>query len=196
MIENGFGIVTPAALAPISLHEAKAHLRVEHDDENALITGLIKAATARAEEYTRRALVTQTQLLTLDRFPDAGQAIVLPRGPVSSVSAIAYVDENQESQAFTDFVLDASKLLPRVMLAYGHAWPGTLSRSAVVTVDYVAGYGTPADVPDAIKLAINIMVATWYDDVRSNVQIGDQPYMMPEGSKAILGPYRGQCGVY
>jgi uncharacterized phiE125 gp8 family phage protein len=115
---------------------------------------------------------------------------------VSSVEAIAYVDPNEQEQAFADYVLDATRVLPIVFPAYGMTWPSTLDRRAVVTIDYVAGYGSPEQIPDAIKVAINLMVATWYDDVRSNVSVGQQAYMMPESSKALLGFYRGNGGVY
>ncbi|MBU6956017.1 head-tail connector protein [Hahella sp. HN01] len=39
-------------MAPISLEEAKQHLRVEHDDEDAYIETLIAVARNLAEEYS------------------------------------------------------------------------------------------------------------------------------------------------
>ena len=37
----------------ISLEEAKTHLRIEHDEEDAYLTGLILQAQAAAEDYCR-----------------------------------------------------------------------------------------------------------------------------------------------
>lgn len=56
---------------PISLIEAKTHLRVDSDfttDDN-LIRGLIVAARQEAEQICRRSLITQTWKLAIDQFP-------------------------------------------------------------------------------------------------------------------------------
>ncbi len=37
----------------ISLEEAKTHLRIEHDEEDEYLTGLIRQAQAAAEDYCR-----------------------------------------------------------------------------------------------------------------------------------------------
>lgn len=61
-------LVAPAA-EPITLEEAKLHLRVDIPDDDALISGLISAARAAAENITRRAFVTQQWELAIDSFP-------------------------------------------------------------------------------------------------------------------------------
>lgn len=64
-------IVTPPSVEPISLSEAKSHLRVDSDftaDDN-LIGGLIVAARQEAEQICRRALIKQTWKLAIDQFP-------------------------------------------------------------------------------------------------------------------------------
>jgi len=43
---------TPPATLPVSLTEAKLHLRVDHDDEDLLIEGLIGAATDHLDGWT------------------------------------------------------------------------------------------------------------------------------------------------
>jgi uncharacterized phiE125 gp8 family phage protein len=65
-------LVTPPVAAPVSLAEAKAHLRVDFDDEDALISGLIDAATQHLDGWSGvlgRALMPQTWEMSLDRFP-------------------------------------------------------------------------------------------------------------------------------
>lgn len=64
-------IVTQPTVEPISLAEAKSHLRVDSDftaDDN-LIGGLIVAARQEAEQICRRALIKQTWKLAIDQFP-------------------------------------------------------------------------------------------------------------------------------
>jgi hypothetical protein len=77
-------LVTGPAEEPISLAEAKAHLRVIYDDDDDLISALIAAARHYAESICRRAFVTQTWKLVLDAFPS----------PSSSLSEANYYGQN------------------------------------------------------------------------------------------------------
>ena len=68
-------ILTSApATEPVSLAEAKLHLRVETvmTDDDTLIQALITAARQTAESITRRAFITQSWKLVLDQFPAPG----------------------------------------------------------------------------------------------------------------------------
>jgi uncharacterized phiE125 gp8 family phage protein len=72
-----FVLVTPPASEPVSLAEAKLHLRVETGmtDDDTLISALIVAARQVVETITRRALITQVWKLVLDQFPAPGQNV-------------------------------------------------------------------------------------------------------------------------
>jgi hypothetical protein len=70
--------ISPPANEPVSLMEAKLHLRVEHDDEDLLIGVLIGAARIAAENECRRSFVTQQWKLFLDAFPRPNFYGVLP----------------------------------------------------------------------------------------------------------------------
>lgn len=67
-------LVTAPGSEPITLAEAKLHLRVETamTDDDTLISALIVSARQAAETITRRALITQTWKLALDQFPAPG----------------------------------------------------------------------------------------------------------------------------
>src|SRR5690348_16556758 len=82
-------LIADPATEPVSLAEAKAHLRVTASDEDALISALIIAAREAAEHELGRALITQTWEKTLDLFPDA---IELTNPPVQSVASVQYLD--------------------------------------------------------------------------------------------------------
>lgn len=63
------------ATEPISLIAAKEHLRVDHDDDDALISALISAAREFAESICRRVFITQSWKLVLDAFPSPSSAL-------------------------------------------------------------------------------------------------------------------------
>ena len=53
----------------MTLAEAKAYLRVEHDDDDDVIAALIAGARVHVEAQTRRALITQSWRLIRDAWP-------------------------------------------------------------------------------------------------------------------------------
>ncbi len=62
-------LLTGPALEPVSLADVKAHLRVDHDDDDALLTAAIVAARVHVESATRRVLIEQEWRIYLDRWP-------------------------------------------------------------------------------------------------------------------------------
>jgi uncharacterized phiE125 gp8 family phage protein len=78
--------LVPAAVLPASLAELKDLLRIEHDIEDALLAGLLRAATDMAENHLGHVLVQQ---LFEQRTPLQGSGqIVLERAPLINVISI------------------------------------------------------------------------------------------------------------
>ena len=84
-------LITPPTVEPVSLAEAKLHLRVDFDDDDALIESLISAARVAAETLTGRQSCTARWIRTLDGFPCS--SLQLHRCPVQSVVEISYQDQ-------------------------------------------------------------------------------------------------------
>lgn len=84
-------VTSPPALEPVSLTEARAHLRVTSTAEDALIERLVAAARAEIERLTRRALVLQGWRLYLDAWPP-GRVVRLPVAPVASIDSVTVYD--------------------------------------------------------------------------------------------------------
>ena len=84
-------LTTAPAVEPISLAEAKAHLRLDASDEDALLTALITAARMFVERTLGVALITQSWPYFLDFWPSAG-CITLPILPVQAVGAVRVHD--------------------------------------------------------------------------------------------------------
>ena len=150
MIHGISRLVAPTE-EPITLAEAKAHLRVEHNADDVLITALIVAARQAAESHTGRALVSQQWRLTLEDWQDS---IELPNPPLISVEAITYLDSLAVRQTLASSVYQVitDTLVGSVQLAYDGAWPAIRAIPGSIRVDYTAGYGIASAVPQAIKV--------------------------------------------
>lgn len=187
----GLTVTIPPATEPISLAEAKTHLRIEHTLEDDLINSLIQAAREWCESYQGKAYINRTLALTLDAFP-AGD-IQIPRPPLQTVTTIAYNDVNgtPDTVDAADFVVDGSNYQGgRIGLAYGCAWPSTYGEAGDVTITYVAGYGaTSAFVPATVKAAMKLLVGHWYEH-RESVTDGSAMSDVPMTVMALLGPTR------
>lgn len=178
-------VITPPAAEPISLIEAKLHLRVDSSDEDALITSLIASAREGAEHLTGRALMAQTLELALDGFPGA---IKLPMPPLVSVTSVTYVDLVGVAQTLpdTDYTVDSYSEPARIVPAYGVCcWPSTRCQANAVLVRYQAGYDA---VPDQIKSWMLLRIGMLYEQrqaVVSGVSVASIP-----GVDRLLDAYR------
>jgi uncharacterized phiE125 gp8 family phage protein len=191
-------LVSTPAVEPVTLAEAKAHLRVDGTDEDALISALILAAREHCEAATGRVLVQQTWDLKLDRFPCL---IEVPLPPLRSVASISYLDDAGASQTLAGayYLVDAASEPARITPSYGQSWPSTYPVTGAVTVRFVAGYpddgNSPPDlvanVPQSIKLAMLLLIGHWFEH-RSDVlaENGLQVASLPRAVDALLIPYR------
>lgn len=153
----------PAA-EPATLREVKAHLRVDHDDEDPTIEGMIKAAREQLELITRRQFVTATWTLTQARFENP---IRLSFPPLQSITSVKYIDGsgNQQTVASSVYEPVTDDLDPRVRLQFDQSWPTDVrDQPDAVEVIFLAGYGGPSAQPERAKAAIKLLVAHWYEN--------------------------------
>lgn len=197
-------LVTPPSVEPITLADAKLHLRVIDASEDSLIGVFIAAARQHVEEYTQRRLINQTWSVTFDGFTMpaacvygsvAANWLELPFAPASSITGVTYVDGNGVTQTLAPatYSLDAGSSIPR-LLNLG-AWPSTKQTSNAVAATVVFGYGaTPEDVPAAIRAAMLLLLGNWYAN-REAVVDSRAATELPMGVAALLAPYRVALGV-
>lgn len=179
-----------ATWEPVTLEEAKAQIQGLEgiSDFDAFITNLITAARETAEEYCWRTIVTSTLELRLASF--TSEKILLPRPVVTAITSVKYKDSTatELTIANTDYQLmdweEPAILLP----VYGISWPGARGAEGDITIEYVAGYPSASAVPLSIRLAILMMVKTWFDN-REDVT-PRTVNEMPRGSEYLLKPYR------
>lgn len=165
-------LITAPVETPVDLAETKRHLRLESDDEDALVLALIQSATEHVEQETGRALMPQTWDMVLDAFPEC-DVIELPLPPLQSVTSVKYLDTAGVEQTLdsSHYRVDASGLTARILLEYGESWPATQSVRSSVTVRCVVGYADQDAVPFVLKQYLLIMIGSMYEH-RESVVVG------------------------
>lgn len=183
-------IAAPAE-APVSLAEAKAHLNVDHDEDDTLITSLVGAAVAHLDGHAGvlgRCLVNQQWR---QDYRDWEWRHRLPFPDVSSV-VVKYQDaENAEQTvdgALYEIIEDARGAL--VVFRDVFTKPGLYDDMvAPVSITLTAGFGDAEDVPQALKQAILLLVGHWYAN-REAVNVGNITTELPMAVEALVAPYR------
>jgi uncharacterized phiE125 gp8 family phage protein len=181
-------LLVPPDGEPLSLTEAKQFLRVDHDDDDAVISALIAAARTHMEAITRRVLLTQTWRLVLDAWPADGR-IVARIGPLQALHAARVFDADGVAQALEveSFVVDAAA---NVIAAPRWALPPPGRSHAGIALDVLCGYGAlGSDVPADLRHALRLLVAHGYEH-RGLVAVGGAVAMQPGGFSALIAPYR------
>jgi uncharacterized phiE125 gp8 family phage protein len=178
--------IVPPATPIITLADAYDHLRVTGEDEGARIAGYVEAANAYLEArdgVLGEALVTQTWRL----YMDAPAEVLLPIGPVQSVAVIKYIDGSGAEQTFNSANYRLSGA--RVELVDGASWPVVASRSEAFWIDFVAGYGTAADVPATARQTALLIVGELYQgrEMGSEQPTSDAFKMLFAASRSARG---------
>lgn len=201
--------VTPPATMPVTVDEAKLHLRVDGTTENTLITSLIAAAAGHLDGWTGIlgwCLCEQTWRQDFDAFR---REMRLPLGPVLEISGVTW--RNSEGQLSTvaaeNYALKSDARGSYIRFDDGYSLPSDLAQSAAVSVTYLAGYTDTEAVPDdegtadvdesvaaqstvpaPIKAAILLLVGHWYANREAVTDGAAAP--LPMAVDALIAPYR------
>lgn len=140
-------LLTAPPVEPITYLELEAQIRATLDTvEYPLVNAMISAARQQAENITRRALITQTWEVSLDRFP-CGK-IILPFPPIQSVTSVTYLDGDGVSTVLDPALYTLETDEPAYLLpVWGQSWPTARNYPGSVKIVIVCGYGpAPYDV--------------------------------------------------
>lgn len=179
------------AVLPITLADAKAHLRVDGSDEDTLITSLIETATAHIERGYGLALITQGLTIIRDGWPD-NWLVELALTPVQSVSTITIFEVDGGGIAFDagHWFADIISHPPRIVLHGTAPWPEPGRRANGIEIAVIAGFGdAPDDVPEPIRQAVLLLVAHWVER-REPVSLETAGQDFPGTVSALLNPFR------
>lgn len=183
-------IITPATLFPVTLDEAKAHLRVDFDEDDTYINSLIKSATATAENYLNYKLLSTTVKEYRSAF-EKEMRLCFPN--VTAISEIKYLDssETETDATITDFALLSTFRPSRLILKTGKELPSTFSRPDAVRIIYVTGKATATEIDSSIKHAILLIVGDYYENREDIHHVGRTNYLrVRPASQRLLDPFR------
>ena len=182
---------TGPALEPVTLLDAKAHLRVDESDDDTLISSLITAARIHVEAVLSGALITQVWQQVLDSWP-RGSVHELPLSPVQSVNSINTYDSEDAPIVFdpSHYFADTVSQPSRLILRGAQAWPKPGRVANGIEITFTAGYGvSPGDIPEPIRQALMLLVAHWYEN-REPIALGVQATQVPATVNSLILPYR------
>jgi len=202
----GLSVVRGPSTDPVTISEAKAHCRVDIDNDDGLIAGYLLAARYLVEHEIHRPIVSRMYDYTIDWCWPArnGRAwIELPCPPLLGVRSVSYVDGSGVTQVLSTNLYTVMTNRPKGVItsAYNATWPDVRPQVEAVTVRFVAGYTDFVDdsvspsvyfvgegVPDPLRQAILMLVGHWYEN-RETVVIG-QAMNIPYAVEALISGYR------
>jgi uncharacterized phiE125 gp8 family phage protein len=175
---------------PVSVDEAKAHLRVDGTAEDTLIASLILASRLHIETALGLALITQNWRLYLDRWP-AEKDFELPIRPLQSIDAVRVLPEVGMATVIdpANYLADTVSTPPRfVRTAVVWKHPGKPANG--IEIDLTVGFGALAsEVPGPLRQALLLLVAHWYEN-REPITVGAPETVIPQPVSDLVEAYR------
>lgn len=179
-------LVTAPTLHALSQADLEQHCRTL-GATGADVTPYLLAAAEYIETICSRAFLTQTWKAYLDYWPRSGE-IILPLGWLQSVTHVKWYDADAiaTTVSASDYAVDTGgNGYGRIVLKYGKQWPsGTMRTLNPIEVQFVAGKATAEDLPQAIRQAIRLLGASWFEN-REEVVIGSSSAVV--SSKLAVG---------
>jgi len=203
-------LITAPPVEPVSLADAKAHLRVDGTSDDAAITALITVARVTLEKWCWSAFIQQTWQYWFDRF---WWKMNIPRGPMAvgwnavggnnpmrpqegtaagGVVWIKYLTPAATNDPASLITLppalyetSAENEIPFVRQAYLKTWPVTRGYRDDVTMQVVVGYGPDASyVPTPLVQATKLLISHLY------FNRGEVPERPTRAIDDLITPYR------
>lgn len=210
----GLSRVAGEVTEPITLDDAKLHLRVDNDAEDDLIESMITSARTSCERRMQRSIISQSWILTQSSFghphidhhmvdlPELFNlswyhnrchghpgSIVLPHPPIRSVTSVAYLDSSHQRVALdpTAYRLAVVGEMLALLRPMGAPWPRTAREPDAVVITYVAGWADALQIPSPILSWIKLRIGALYEN-REEYAAG-QPIPELGFADGLLDPY-------
>jgi uncharacterized phiE125 gp8 family phage protein len=182
---SAYQLITVGTDEPLTLEEAKLHLRVDGTEEDTLIYALLVAARDHAENYTWRRLTECTMAVYYDR--DEVENFIFVNKNVQSIEAVKYKDSTGSYQTLSpsSYEVDLFSHPCRIRVT---TKPQVADKLAAWKVEFTAGYASPSEVQEPIKAALKLIIGHLYEH-REDVTMSSN-YTLENGAKYLLEPYK------
>lgn len=151
----------------ITLADVKNYVRIDSDDDNAIITNMIAQARLWCENYISRDIVPKNRTYYMD---STSGLFDLPFAPVATIESLTV---EGEAATYTEYGLDDLSI----------ELDGGPSLNVKVT------YTTAGLSDGLVKQALLQMVSNYYDN-RADFEIGKAVNEIPTNVKSILSGYK------
>jgi hypothetical protein len=186
----------------ISLEEAKTHLRVTNNSEDAYIVALIGASLDACSHYIGyeiRESVCQYGFAELVGQPATvnplngapllmGNYLRIP-SKVITLDEIQFVDMDDELQAFSEYIVEPIQFSNFGMNVFLRSLPSSLTEAETKYIATVTEGFLISEFSNSIKMACLFMIAQYYDN-RQNLIVGANAMVMPKGTEFLLDKYK------
>lgn len=152
-------VVTPPTAEPVSLLEAKRHVRAaDFDDDDEYLSGLIAAARDHAELYCGAFFAPCTIEASATDWCDFKRVPTLPLGDVAS---IGYVDTSGATQTVETDIYERRD--NAIVTKYGKRWP-PIQMGSLIKLTASAGF---EKCPTSVKHAMLLWISEAYENRES-----------------------------
>jgi uncharacterized phiE125 gp8 family phage protein len=168
--------ITAPANEPLTLHESKHYLRIDHENDDALINHLIVTARMHAENWLRRSLISQTWKLGYDDGLPA--CVSLPMGPVRHINNITIVHKDAATTVVDSNRYHLNSAKTQLML-------DSSITGFHIEISYDAGYGDSSDdLPAPVRQGMLCHMASLYENR------GEDIVAIPQQAYTLYMPFR------
>jgi|TARA_R110002074_G_scaffold13348_3_gene47753 uncharacterized phiE125 gp8 family phage protein len=175
---------TDSTVLVVSLAEAKLHLRVDDTNEDTLISALIWTATQYAQNYCNRLFIATDITAYADDF--YSETVLLKKGQVTALTSVKYYNtlDVETTWPTTEYQYDIKSIPARIAPKSTKTYPSTMDKMNAVKYEYKVGWTNAAEVPDAIKQAILLIIGGLYSHREDSV------FRLPTASQNLLNTFR------
>jgi len=176
---------------PVTLAEAKEHLRFDGSEEDDYITALISVSRDYIENYTGRYFAQASFAIYLESFPGGYTPLDIAIPDTITLDELTYLDtDNAEQTISTGLTLDPERRHVR----YSDTWP---TDAISVRVEVTAGRDNSESpettlLPFAIKQSILLVITDLYNNRASVTSM--QTYQN-KAVEMLAHPYRVRLGI-
>ncbi len=163
---------TPPAIEPVSIADAKAHLRLETNADDLVVAALIVAARQQIETSLQVCLIARTFALFLDAWPEPNVPVTVPVAPVVDLIAVRSFapDDISTTLELANFEFDPGPPA-RIARRGGIGTFGRLRRMNAIEFTFAAGFGpSQSDIPQSIRQAVLHRVTQLYEHRGSSTE--------------------------